>query len=331
MLCPHCGNDAGSELACGSCGLPVTGASTPAPADDEVVWSAEGPTVPTVATPVVTKDPTGPGIPRDPTSPSAARPRPAKDVLMKRRLMAGGAVLVAIALLIVIIVLATGGDSKDSSPDTTATPTSDASGPTGTDSASGPATTSAGPTTLAPVGSMSIDESVVLVKGSTGPQVQAVQEALAARGYEVTINAVYDDATVSAVKQFQRNVNLPIVGKAGPSTRATLGLGIDKETGFNSYKAAVEAVVTYLNKGTYSLLPKDALKGLYAFRTITKGKKIVWSLESLEVSPLLAEPFAGQAVAALKLYNESTKNSHTVTICFTKEAPITWCGVWKYD
>jgi len=355
MLCPNCGKEAGNEVTCGSCGAPT---STPPPMSptDEVIWSSDEPTVPTAAptglppitpstfsAPRMPGDPTNPdGIPipdasgaqprpKDPTSPSAARPRPGKDVLMKRRLMVGGGALVALILLIVIIVLAAGGDDGSKTSPTDSVPTSDASGPTGTDSASGPVATDGVPTTLAPIGATGIDESVSLVKGSTGPMVQAVQEALLARGYEVTVNGTFDDATFAAVKAFQKNINLPVVGKAGPATRAALGLGVDKETGFDTYKAAVDAVVTYLNKGTYSLLPKDALKALFAFRSITKGKKIVWSVEKLEVTKLVAEPAEGQAVASLKLYNETTQNSRSLTLCFTKDKPITWCGLWKFE
>lgn len=355
MLCPNCGKEAGNEVTCGSCGAP-TSAPPPMSPTDEVIWSSDEPTVPTAAPaglppitpstfaePSMPGDPTNPeGIrlpdssgshpkPKDPTSPSAARPRPGKDVLMKRRLIVGGGALVALILLIVIIVVAAGGGDGSKSPTTDSTPTSDASGPTATDLTSGPLTTDSVPSSLAPIGATGIDESVSLIKGSTGPQVQAVQEALLARNYEVTVNGVFDDATVAAVKAFQKDINLPVVGKAGPATRAALGLGIDKETGFDTYKAAVDAVVTYLNKGTYSLLPKDTLKALYAFRTITKGKRIVWSVETLEVTKLVAEPAAGQAVAALKLYNQTTKNSHTLTVCFTKDKPITWCGLWKYE
>lgn len=340
MLCPHCGNDAGNESICGVCGAPTNATTPPMSATDEVIWGSDDPTPPSTPRPV---DPTagdaptardGSGAiprPKDPTSPSASHPRPSKDVLLKRRLAVGGGALVAIILIIVIIVLAAGGGDSSKTSTTDSTPVSGASGLSESGLTSGPLGTDAVNTTLAPIGATGIDESVSLAKGSSGPMVQAVQEALLARGYEVTVNATFDDATVAAVKKFQKNINLPVVGKAGPATRAALGLGVDRDTAFDTYKQAVTAVVDYLNKGTYSLLPKDTLKSLYAFRNITKGKRIKWSIEKLEVAKLFAEPAPGQAVASLKLYNETTKNAHSLTICFTKDKPITWCGLWLYE
>ena len=81
------------------------------------------------------------------------------------------------------------------------------------------------------------------------------------------------------------------------------------------------------------LAPMPVLKPNEAMieEAITKGKRIVWSVDNLEVAKLVAEPPAGQGVAALKLVNLSTKREHTLTICFTKDAPIQWCGLWLYS
>lgn len=339
MLCPHCGNDAGNEVTCGVCGSPTSTTNPPMSATDEVIWRADDPTPPSTpqtdgpdATTTVPRDGSGSiARPKDPTSPSASHPRPSKDVLLKRRLMVGGGALVALILLIVIIVLAAGGGDSSKTTTTDSTPLTEESGLIESGLTSGPVVTDGVATTLGPIGATGIAESVTLTKGSTGPEVQAVQEALLARTYEVTVNGVFDNATFTAVKQFQKNVNLPVVGKAGPTTRAALGLGVQKDTTFDTYKQAITAVATYLNKGTYGLLPKDTLKSLYAFRNVTKGKPIVWSIEKLEVAKLYAEPAEGQAVALLKLYNRKTKNSHNLTVCFTKTKPITFCGLWKYE
>ena len=341
MICPTCGNDAGSNLTCVACGNPVAPTEEAMSAHDDVIWSADEP--PTAVTPAVAATPSAPGAPRDPTapsggqprppkdptSPSASRPRPPKEVLLRRRVVIGGSALLAVVLLIVILVVTVGGGS-DKSASQDSVPTSDVSGPTDSALGTGPSgTDSVSPSSV--VGASGVGSTESLSKGSTGPVVSAVQQALLYRNYEVTVSGVFDDATVTAVKKFQKDINLPVVGKAGPATRAALGLGELRDTEFSSYKQAVTAVVTYLNKGTYGLLPKDALKLLYAFRQITKGKRIVWSLENLEVARLVAEPPAGQGVAALKLLNQSTKKEYTLTLCFTQAAPIQWCGLWFYE
>ena len=235
----------------------------------------------------------------------------------------------AVILLIVILVVTLGGGS-DKSATTDSTPSTEVTDSTPVGGATGPGVTDSVPVSSA-TGATGTGTTESLTKGSTGPLVSAVQQALLSRGYAVTVSGTYDDATVAAVKKFQKDINLPVVGKAGPATRAALGLGELRDTEFSSYKQAVTAVVTYLNKGKYGLLPKDALKSLFAFRQITKGKRIVWSLDNLEVAKLVAEPPAGQGVAALKLVNLSTKKEHTLTVCFTKDAPIQWCGLWFYE
>ena len=355
MFCPTCGKDAGNNPICGACGNPVAVGDDAMSAHDEVIWSADEPAtdvVPTTsggpaaagvaggtaglggAASGASKDPTGgsggmPRPPKDPTSPSASRPRPPKEVLLRRRVVIGGAALVAVILLIVILVVTLGGGS-DKSATTDSTPNTEVTDSTPVGGATGPGVTDSVPVSSA-TGAGGTGTTESLTKGSTGPLVSAVQQALLSRGYEVTVSGTYDDATVAAVKKFQKDINLPVVGKAGPATRAALGLGELRDTEFSSYKQAVTAVVTYLNKGKYGLLPKDALKSLFAFRQITKGKRIVWSLDNLEVAKLVAEPPAGQGVAALKLVNLSTKKEHTLTVCFTKEAPIQWCGLWFYE
>jgi hypothetical protein len=345
MFCPTCGKDAGNNPICGACGNPVALGDAAMSAHDEVIWSADDPatdvvpntagdarTVGSTAGAGAPKDPTGgsggmPRPPKDPTSPSASRPRPPKEVLLKRRVVIGGALVAVILLVVILAVTLGGGSNKSATADST--PSTEVADSTPAGTASGPGVTDSVPSSATGVTGVSGLNS--LAKGSTGPLVAVVQQALLSRGYQVTVSGTFDDATVLAVKKFQKNVNLPVVGKVGPSTRAALGLGELRDSEITTYKQAVTAVVTYLNKGKYGLLPKDALKSLYAFRQITKGKRIVWSVDNLEVAKLVAEPAAGQAVASLKLLNESTKSEHTLTVCFTKTAPIQWCGLWVYS
>lgn len=63
---------------------------------------------------------------------------------------------------------------------------------------------------------------VVLKKGSEGDDVIRMQEALVAKGYELDVSGVYDDATEEAIRQFQKACNLTADGVAGPDTLESL-------------------------------------------------------------------------------------------------------------
>jgi len=58
----------------------------------------------------------------------------------------------------------------------------------------------------------------VLRSGSTGPEVTALQQALNALGYAVSIDGVYSTLTQDAVRQFQADYGLKIDGAAGSAT-----------------------------------------------------------------------------------------------------------------
>ena len=58
-----------------------------------------------------------------------------------------------------------------------------------------------------------------LRKGSSGPEVKALQENLKKLGYDPgTIDGVYGTKTVNAVKSFQKDYNLTVDGIAGMAT-----------------------------------------------------------------------------------------------------------------
>lgn len=61
-----------------------------------------------------------------------------------------------------------------------------------------------------------------LKKGDSGETVISLQQSLINLGYMKEITAVYDDTTVTAVKNFQRYNNLSVDGKAGAETQAKL-------------------------------------------------------------------------------------------------------------
>ena len=64
-----------------------------------------------------------------------------------------------------------------------------------------------------------------LQSGSTGPDVTALQNALAAKGFDPgAADGVFGPGTEAQVKLFQASVGLPTDGIAGPGTEAALGL-----------------------------------------------------------------------------------------------------------
>lgn len=61
--------------------------------------------------------------------------------------------------------------------------------------------------------------------GDTGAEVRALQQRLAAAGYDVETDGWYGDKTEAAVAAWQRSVDLVADGIAGPKTLAALQLG----------------------------------------------------------------------------------------------------------
>ena len=64
-----------------------------------------------------------------------------------------------------------------------------------------------------------------LSKGSKGTAVVELQESLYKLGYLSEITGEYDNATVEAVKNFQRRNNLSVTGKADSDTQRNLYSG----------------------------------------------------------------------------------------------------------
>ena len=58
----------------------------------------------------------------------------------------------------------------------------------------------------------------------TGPDVEALERALAERGWAINIDGVFDDGTKRCVTQFQDEVGLVADGIAGPATLSALDL-----------------------------------------------------------------------------------------------------------
>ncbi|SMF93917.1 Predicted chitinase [Methylomagnum ishizawai] len=71
---------------------------------------------------------------------------------------------------------------------------------------------------------LGLDPSPALRRGDSGPEVLALQKALAARGVRVGADGVFGPATESALRGFQASHGLVADGIAGPQTMRALGL-----------------------------------------------------------------------------------------------------------
>jgi hypothetical protein len=142
---------------------------------------------------------------------------PAGSLQRRRLALLGGVALV----VIVLIVLAVSGVFSSSNSDNGASP------PVTT-----PATTSQTPpaqqtptTTVKTPARPQIPAltSGLLRQGTSGPEVKAIQQALAAAGHSPgTIDGVFGAQTVQALAAFQQSVGLPGDGVWGPKTKAAL-------------------------------------------------------------------------------------------------------------
>jgi len=78
-------------------------------------------------------------------------------------------------------------------------------------------------------------DSTVLKRGAVGPQVQEMQKALIALGYNVGANTKadgkYGPATETAVKAFQKDYGLRITGVWGPDEAQALDADLEEEVG----------------------------------------------------------------------------------------------------
>ena len=136
----------------------------------------------------------GPGGPRD-----------------RRPLLIGAAAALVLILLGVGVARLVSGGDDDEAATTTETVTTTAQ-------QTEPATTAAETATTAAVTS-TVPEDVTLQEGDSGEEVMALQEALAALGYDVgEPDGAFGPATTEAVKQFQADSGIPADGVAGPQT-----------------------------------------------------------------------------------------------------------------
>lgn len=86
-----------------------------------------------------------------------------------------------------------------------------------TPSAADPTDQPTDPTTEQPAGAE------LLRRGSSGPEVSAVQQRLADRGWRIAVDGVFGPRTEAVVRAFQRRRDLAVDGVVGPRTRAALG------------------------------------------------------------------------------------------------------------
>lgn len=89
----------------------------------------------------------------------------------------------------------------------------------------------------------------VLTAGATGPRVSALQYLLRGAGTSVPVTGTYDDATVAAIRAFQRANGLTVDGDAGPEVFGKLAA----TTGASSNTNRISAANTLLVNLGYSI------------------------------------------------------------------------------
>jgi len=142
---------------------------------------------------------------------------PASSLQRRRLALLGGVALVVIVLIVLAVSGVFSGSNNDgnTSPPVTPTTTAQQTPP----AHQTPTTT---PTTpLRP--QVPALTSGLLRQGTSGPEVKAVQQALAAVGHSPgKIDGVFGAQTVQALAAFQTSVGLPADGVWGPETKAAL-------------------------------------------------------------------------------------------------------------
>ena len=84
--------------------------------------------------------------------------------------------------------------------------------------------------------------------GSSGPAVEQLQLALAARGYSIDTDGIYGPATRSVVAAYQGSIGLTDDGIAGAVTLAALGMGQARTGDYASLDALLAEVLDGLRK-----------------------------------------------------------------------------------
>lgn len=250
-----------------------------------------------------------------------------------------GAGVVAVVLIATLIALAT---NKKSSSAKTTTPTSQPGSFTPATNDTTPDTlvvtlppdtvAEVSPTTSTPLdtvaGPTTTGVPTVLAKGATGPEVTALQQALKDRGFRLTPTSTFGPATERMLRQFQAGLGIKATGQVGPETRAALGLGPNGVSKYSTARGAVAAAVKYLNGTMTVALPDDATTALSRLRTGSKGTPMQWGLTN-EDFKALPKYVKGRQIAQIQGPDPDTGLTRTLLICFTRNKPITWCGIWS--
>jgi len=106
-----------------------------------------------------------------------------------------------------------------------------------------------------------------LKRGSTGPEVTALQERLLHLGFDPNgVDGNFGPGTESAVKAFQQSKGLSVDGKVGPNTRAALGM------------SSSTAPLNFIGKG----LPLDQTGFSEAIGRMTVGAPELWAVLKIE-------------------------------------------------
>jgi hypothetical protein len=174
-------------------------------------------------------DPSGPGRPlgtrtarststyEEPWDPSSPGPRPDEATIMRRRILWGAAALGAILVIVIAVVALAGGDGDNDVATQIPTTTVAQPPPPPPSQNTTPAKTTTTPATG--TGTITIGEGEKLETGSTGAEVEAVQQALTTLGLDPgPVDGKYGASTAEAVKQFQQAHGLDADGVVGPAT-----------------------------------------------------------------------------------------------------------------
>ncbi len=176
------------------------------------------------------------------------------------------------------------------------------------------ASTSSTTSTLPPLPTLQV--------GSSGPAVQQLQEALAARGFEIDTDGIFGPATRAVVATYQGSIGLTDDGIAGPTTLAALGMGQHRSGDYPSLDALIDEVVLYLNSNDAGGLPADIVSSLAWFVYTTEGITPFTILSSEPGSSGSVQVSLGGADL------QGTGPYVILQLCFDNAQPFTWCGLW---
>ena len=174
--------------------------------------------------------------------------------------------------------------------------------------------TAATTSTLAPLPTLQV--------GSSGPAVEQLQLALAARGYSIDTDGIYGPATRSVVAAYQGSIGLTDDGIAGAVTLAALGMGQARTGDYASLDALLAEVLDYLNTNDPGGLPADIVSSIAWFVYTSPG---ITPFTILGVEP----DSSGSTQVSLGGADQQGTGPYVILqLCFDAESPYTWCGLW---